>query len=577
MPRTRPLGPPPDERPNWDSLNEGQRRYAWEQYNLAKVRRGIPIDHPIPGTSNAEPAQLNQEEQDYINEFDLSLLDNNTPQGNQEEASLDEILDRPVDPVDHQNIINELQNMSNGPEPIEIDQPSSSTGGNQGRGQKRRRTEGAGGTSLPGTAGGMGGGGMEQAVEPIPRPMYSAHTQIRYFKKVHRILTFGLAYKPIVVARTGPPAYSDLYMMTSLAHIPWEYPFMYLNPSEFAILPAGSKVKRVKSRVKAENVRVAFPTNATDNNLATLHFNKFLRVGIDLNKKIQSVNAQPGGFAAAQPMIATTVKEFSATSYQNWIDNFYGVPNNDKDEPDVFISQTPRHQFGIPWVAQYYCCPVTQTNDPTLSGWEDFQSQLEEIKVDGPSGYIAEMEYSPALGLLKAPLQGIWTGLPSTATPATARTLPVNSGAGNTQHRRLETTITNSLNVGITEVAANYNRQPTAANFNMYTPIEKSQRLVSGITPEFFAKTQPTLHVGVMPVPALTTSAIDNTVNNSSFTDTQAYFEVTCEMEVECAFPTRRPLATIANTSMSNACFEKAGAGETGYQASMAYGLFQST
>ena len=78
MPRTRPLGPPPDERPNWDSLNEGQRRYAWEQYNLAKVRRGIPIDHPIPGTSNAEPAQLNQEEQDYINEFDLSLLDNNT-------------------------------------------------------------------------------------------------------------------------------------------------------------------------------------------------------------------------------------------------------------------------------------------------------------------------------------------------------------------------------------------------------------------------------------------------------------------------------------------------------------------
>lgn len=577
MPRTRPLGPPPDKRPNWDSLNEGQRRYAWEQYNLAKVRRGIPIDHPIPGTSNAEPAQLNQEEQDYINEFDLSLLDNNTSQGNQEEASLDEILDRPVDPVDHQNIINELQNMSNGPEPIEIDQPSSSTGGNQGRGQKRRRTEGVGGTSLPGTAGGMGGGGMEQAVEPIPRPMYSAHTQVRHFKKVHRILTFGLAYKPIVKARTGPPAYSDVYMMTSLAHIPWEYPFMYLNPSEFALLPAGSRVKRVRCKVKSENVRVAFPTNSTDNNLATLHTNKFLRVGINLNQKIQSVNAQPGGFAAAQPMIATTVTEFNQNSYQNWIDNFYGVPNNDKDEPDIFTTQTPRHQFGIPWVAQYYCCPVTQTNDPTLSGWEDFQSQLEEIKVDGPSGYIAEMEYSPALGLLKAPLQGIWTGLPSTATPATARTLPVNSGAGNTQHRRLETTITNSLNVGITEVAANYNRQPTATNFNMLTPIEKNQRLVSGITPEFFAKTQPTLHVGVMPVPALTTSAIDNAVNNSSFTDAQAYFEVTCEMEVECAFPTRRPLATIANTSMSNTCFEKAGAGEIGYQASMAYGLFQST
>lgn len=577
MPRTRPLGPPPDERPNWDSLNEGQRRYAWEQYNLAKVRRGIPIDHPIPGTSNAEPAQLNQEEQDYINEFDLSLLDNNTPQGNQEEASLDEILDRPVDPVDHQNIINELQNMSNGPEPIEIDQPSSSTGGNQGRGQKRRRTEGAGGTSLPGTAGGMGGGGMEQAVEPIPRPMYSAHTQIRHFKKVHRILTFGLAYKPIAVARTGPPAYSDVFMMTSLAHIPLEYPFMYLNPSEFDLLPPGSKVKRVFSSVKAENVRVAFPTNATDNNLATLHTNKFLRKAINLNQKIQSVNAQPGGFAAAQPMIATTIKPFDPKDYQLWIDNFYGVPNNDAKDPDQFTTQTPRHQFGIPWVAQHYCCPVSQTNDPTNSGWEDFQAHLEEIKVDGPSGHIVEMEYRPVMGLLKAPIQGIWTGLPSTATPGTARSIPVNTGAGNTQHRRLEASVTNSLTTGITEVTSNFNRQPTAENFTLLTPIEKNQRMCAGIAPDYFAKTQPTLHIGVMPVPALTTSAIDNVTNNNSFTDAQAYFEITCEMEVECAFPTRRPLAKIANTSMSNTCFEKAGAGETSYQASMAYGLFQST
>lgn len=352
---------------------------------------------------------------------------------------------------------------------------------------------------------------------------------------------------------------------------------MYLNPSEFALLPAGSRVKHVSCRVKAENVRIAFPTNASETNLATLNQNKFLRVGINLNQKVQSVNVQPGGFSGTQPMIATTVTEFNENSYQNWIDNFYGVPNNDADAPDRFTHNTPRHQFGIPWVAQYYCCPVSQTNDPTLSGWEDFQSQLEEIKVDGPSGYIAEMDYSPALGLLKAPLQGIWTGLPSTATPETARTIPVNTGAGNTQHRRLETTITNSLNVGVTEVAVNYNRQPTAANFTMLVPIEKNQRLVSGITPQFFAKTQPTLHVGVMPVPALTTKAIDNVTNNNSFTDAQAYFEVTCEMEVECAFPTRRALATIANTRMSNACFQTAGAGETGYQASMAYGLFQSS
>ena len=108
-------------------------------------------------------------------------------------------------------------------------------------------------------------------------------------------------------------------------------------------------------------------------------------------------------------MIATSIKPFNENDYQYWIDNLYGVPNNAKD-PDQFTTQTPRHQFGIPWVAQHYCCPVSQTNDPTNSGWEDFQAQLEEIKVDGPSGYIAEVEYSPAMGLLKAPIQGIWTG-----------------------------------------------------------------------------------------------------------------------------------------------------------------------
>ncbi|PRD25778.1 UNVERIFIED_CONTAM: hypothetical protein NCL1_39929 [Trichonephila clavipes] len=48
MPKERSLGPPPDERPNWENLNEGQKRYAYEQYNLARVRRGLPIDHPIP-------------------------------------------------------------------------------------------------------------------------------------------------------------------------------------------------------------------------------------------------------------------------------------------------------------------------------------------------------------------------------------------------------------------------------------------------------------------------------------------------------------------------------------------------
>ena len=394
MPRTRPLGPPPDERPNWASLNEGQRRYAWEQYNLAKVRRGIPIDHPIPGVQEPEPPQLNQEEQNYINDFDLSLLDNNPPQENQEEASLDEILNQPVDPDRIQSVINDI--MGDNGTPMQVDQVASTSGTGQGGKAAKRKATGSG-TSLPGTGSGIGGGGLEQAVEPIPRPMYSAHSYTRHFKKVHRLMTFGLAFKPVAVTRVGPPTYNDVFMVTPMAHIPWEHLFMYLNPSEFELLPPGARVKHVSCSVKAENVRIAFPTNASESNLATLNQNKFLRIGKALNQKYQGVNAQPGGFQSAQPMIATTVTEFPGlvTAYTNWVDNFYGVPNNDSTAPDTFLTNTPRHQFGVPWVCQYYFMPVNQDNDPTLSGWEDLQVHLEEIKVDGPAGEIARMEYSP--------------------------------------------------------------------------------------------------------------------------------------------------------------------------------------
>lgn len=571
----RPLGPPPDERPNWGRLNEGQRRYAWEQYNLAKVRRGIQVDHPIPDSENNQPTESVQERPPTEAPINTQDVDNTPEEAQVDDFDIDEVLDRPIDPDILEAAIDDLGLRGMSEAVSSSAGGSKRDGGAQGGITKRQRTATAG-TSLPGTAGGMGGESMEQAVEPIPRPMYSAHKQIRHFRKVHRILTFGLAYKPIAVSRTGPPAYSDVFMVTSLAHIPWEYPFMYLNPSEFNLLPAGSRCVKARCQIKAENVRIAFPTNSTDTNLATLNQNKFLRVGIGLNQKLQSVNAQPGGFAASSPMVATTVTPFNGNTLQLWANNFYGVSNDDTTQPDIFTTQTPRHQFGIPWVAQHYFMPVTQTNDPTFSGWEDMQATLEEVKVDGPSGTIVDETFVPSMGILKQPLTSIWTGLPSAAVTAASRIVPVNNGAGNTQHRRINTTVQNGVVVGNTEVFTDWTTS-LAPNYTLIQPIEKNQRLCAGVTPDYNSGTQQTIHVGVMPVPALTTSAIDNAVNNSSFTDSQAYFEIICDMEVECSFPTRRPLATQANVGFSNNIFQRVGAGDTDYSNTMAYGLFQTT
>ena len=171
MPRTRPLGPPPDERPNWGRLNEGQRRYAWEQYLLARVRRGLPIDHPIVGGRQPEEQQAGLPEEQEVDPVELLT------QG--EQGPADWVPDEEeVEEVEQYQVPDRLP-MST---PMQVDEVASTSGVNRTGAKKRKMVEG---TSLPGTAGaqGGGGGGIENAVERIPRPMYHAHKQIRHFRK----------------------------------------------------------------------------------------------------------------------------------------------------------------------------------------------------------------------------------------------------------------------------------------------------------------------------------------------------------------------------------------------------------
>ena len=63
-----PFKPPPFERANWAGMNEGQRRYAMKQYNLALSRRGAAA--PILRPDHVQAS----EEADFIDMFDLDLL-----------------------------------------------------------------------------------------------------------------------------------------------------------------------------------------------------------------------------------------------------------------------------------------------------------------------------------------------------------------------------------------------------------------------------------------------------------------------------------------------------------------------
>jgi hypothetical protein len=120
MPRVRPLGPNPQDRPNWDSMNEGQRRYAMEQWNLARVRRGEYFDPP--GDDDLPLTQA-----DAIDNFDLDLL--GSPQeaeqpSQQSEDGVDDFLQQVRDRQDLRDA-----GPSNAPQPnmadIEMSQVSS--------------------------------------------------------------------------------------------------------------------------------------------------------------------------------------------------------------------------------------------------------------------------------------------------------------------------------------------------------------------------------------------------------------------------------------------------------------------
>lgn len=61
---------------------------------------------------------------------------------------------------------------------------------------------------------------------------------------------------------------------------------------------------------------------------------------------------------------------------------------------------------------------------------------------------------------------------------------------------------------------------------------------------------QPSLDIDVQSVPALSTKTIGNDAVDS-YTDTQCYWEVVCEMAVQCAYLTHRPLASFANCKLN--------------------------
>ena len=530
---------PPNKRSNWHKMNEGNRRYAMEQYNLARVRRGLPVDHPIPG--NEGPS-------------DTDNLDDILSRPREGEAGLADALDREIsgaqgqENLERQAIEDFDEGLFESTDQGDRDQHSGamadSTVGNvsheqPGPAPKRQRTQG-GGHKLPGTAKGQAGGegiGGGSRSGQIVHPSRSIHMHTRFYQKVHRFFSFGLAYKPIYEL-----ANERIFMSTPLLHVPVEWLYLYMNPSEYAQLPLGAKAIKCRVKVTQRNVRVAFPTNATTSNLATLNQNKNIVYSIGLNKKIDGRNSKYTTFNATQPMIPEGVAKITDADHLAVQTEMYSSAAN-------LINTMPRHQFGQPQAFNDYYTPIYWTGGDE-DGWQSFQSAVVEMDGDSTAGQeLVEYNYDFAVGLIKPPKKAL------TRAFNTPNTIPIPRSSHNFDAHIQTVTInaTTQPTNSTSSVSATTPVLPTTAAAYLTTtiqPIEKSQWLHEGIMTRPHIKCQDSLHIGVQPTYALTTTNISTT--NNSFTDTQAYFELECELEVDTNYSTFRTLTNESNTYVNN-------------------------
>lgn len=396
-----------------------------------------------------------------------------------------------------------------------------------------KKNRSAPGTAKPQSLEGNG----ERTVVYIDRPFNSKCLVISKFAKQHKFLTFGIASKILKQSIGTPLQYIQYFLTTALAEIPVDYLPLYLNKSEFNKLAPGSEVLEINISVVQRNALLSFQTNSSSTTLATLNQNKNGIYAIGLNKTCYGLNRRYTSFEATETMIPTSSSApvYAATTetpaYEGLDEDFYGVDNTDA----TFDTSVPKHQVGMYTTLKNYFC-LTSTNKYS-GGWPLLQEKVVEYDAAAKVGEpILTYHYKPKVGLIKPPVKYLPTQLPYSV-------LDVPHG---TQASAVEAY---SVNLSTNNVAYTLSsRAPTViADFSYYTPIEKSQYMFQGPGKTYAGVIQPSLHIGINPVPALTTGSIISGNTNSNFTDTRSYFDVHCEIVVGVMQYTDRPHATEYN------------------------------
>lgn len=532
-------------------MNEGQRRYAMEQWYLARVRRGERFTPP----GDDDYALTYQE---AIDDFDLNLLGSpqeETPSSqesqdgvedflqqireNQEKQSKDRHEEADMGDVKMSNVASR-QTSQAGSQGSK--RPSNSSGGKAAKVSKS-------GTSLPGTGGNLDGmttGDSASNGSPAILHPIGLHVEkmVKTYHKKHRFLTSANANVILKeVAYSNSP--KRFCLTTGLASIPWEYLFMYMSPAEYERMKnyPGTFAVSATVTVKAWNTRVAFQTGDTQTTNATLNQNKFLQVakGIRSIPFIASSNRRYQ-YSATEPMLPTGFKNQTSQEYREGLKTaIYGYDN---DSPN-FTQAPPANATGAEIYLQdyltIYTLDASGTGDDTsyLPGFPPYKDFIEEFDASAcVNGVVASMSYD----FQYAPLVPNFAAVPnSKITTTAAQDIPTGTSsevAGNKNVNMGQSAAPNQTWNAPRKFQQGLNAKHTYFDEDQVyykRPMEQGG-VFEETNDQIFGDSQmPSLNVGIRAVPKLTTS--DNTTQANSWLDAQGYFEIDCTLITESVDP----------------------------------------
>ena len=384
----------------------------------------------------------------------------------------------------------------------------------------------------------------------VDKPLTVSGVRKVHFSKVHRFLSYGYANANTALTYTLP-AITPVQIRaitTSLLEIPVDKLFLYMNYGEFNSLEPGAHATSVNVSVIQRNPRVAFETNESTTTLATLNQNKFgiRAIGLNTNSDVRMMNCKYSAGTGATSMIPVTSTVMDTSDYDIIDSAMYGL-----DQSNVGFNATaniPTQPFMIPIHTNSYAVFLNTTGgtvNATPQGWYDISKYIDQFDMGATVGTaVANYSYN----FKAAPLTD---QLPfNEYISGTMGGINMNNIIFN-DHRvekewdqstigsiaSITTSAPTEANINITSSKNNYTNKLSAAGFRAGVPLEKVQylkRIDSNSDTSNYV--QPSLHVGISPVPRLTPGATDTALRPTSWTDVQAYFEVTAHMEVAIPF-----------------------------------------